>query len=135
LLPDRRCRLDARNLQSVGYATAVGGAISARNNRAFVIEGAWDTASLSWSNLASLRPFVPDGLRLTRLSSILDPAGITGDVAFDVEFSGATPNQRVVESQVPSGRSRFAGTGFGLIALALVFVRPRPRAKGATERY
>ena len=117
--------LDAGLLRQSLYAQAVQSAVAAHNNRAFVIEGSWTSAEFSVASTSTLKALLPDGQILTRLSTTLPAAALSGDVAFDAPFTGPAPRQRIVELR-RTPRRWPAGWGIGLTAVALVFARRRP---------
>jgi hypothetical protein len=118
--------LDAALLRGRAYAMAVENAVTARGGRAFVIEGSWSTAELYVDSISTLKPLLPEGRRVTRLSTILPTASLTGDVGLDAPYAGPAPNERVVLAPRRRG-PMLAGGGLGLLMVGIAFSRDRRR--------
>ena len=85
--------LVAETLRTSGYAAAMSDAIARRDGHAFVIEGTWTDADLARDRIDSLRPFIPAGAHLTRLSTLLQAAALDSDAFLDQPFTGTAPRQ------------------------------------------
>jgi hypothetical protein len=124
--------LDAGILRTAGYSAAVSGAVSRRNNQAFVVEGTWAGTELTAALGSSLQLLLGPGQHLTRLSTILPAAALVTDVTFSEVLKSTPPSSRFVIEEGPRGapgsRARM-GRVLGLALLAMAAVRGRRRSK------
>jgi uncharacterized protein DUF2330 len=117
--------LDPGILKANGYEAAVLDAVAGNSFHAFVIEGSWISADLSRLQIPSLRPFIPSGARLTRLSTLLPSIGLDADVVFDQPFTGPVPHQIYV--QRTGAREENPQLAFGAALLAFAALARRRR--------
>ena len=116
-------RFFARDDQRPGYAAALTAAIAQHGDRAFVIEGVWAEADFARSRIESLRPFIPAGAHVTRLSTVVPATALDTDVVFDQPFTGSAPRVLYVQrAPLPTGHPKLA-FGFALLAFATVIQR------------
>lgn len=92
-----------RTLAQQSYAAAVEQAVQARKGRAFVLEGVFNSTALP----ASLAALTKPGSKVTRLSTVLQAADLSEDVAFTAAAPESVP---VVLAAAPRLLS-MAGTG------------------------
>jgi len=104
--------LDASTLTSEGYAQAVAGAVAWSGGRAFVLEGAYASGSLSGRVGARIEGMLSDVTGVSRLTTILPLTALTTDVTFDQSYPKEIPTIRYVQLG-RGGRLPLAGTGTG----------------------
>jgi len=126
--------LDAATLRTSGYAAAARQAIAAHGSQAFIIDGAYDAASLTGRIGAGVEALIEPGARVTRLTTILPAGALTEDVSFDQAFTGTAAGTRYVSGERPGSGSPPRQAGLGLSAVALLLAargrgrRPRGRS-------
>jgi hypothetical protein len=119
--------LDVAVVKSSGYAAALSAAIAREGNHAFVVEGTFGENEFQQSRITSLRPFIPPGSMLTRLSTRVPAEALDTDVVFGQLLSGPVPRSIYVmrRGDAPEGSPKLA-FGFALLAVAsIAHLRPR----------
>ena len=115
--------LSLATISGPGYAAALATAIAEHGDRAFVIEGVWAATDFTRSRIDSLRPFIPAGARVTRLSTVVPATALDTDVVFDQPFTGTAPRVLyVLRAPPPAGHPKLA---FGFALLAIVAIARR----------
>jgi len=107
-------------IRSSGYARAMQDAVSARGGRAFVIEGSWTGSSLGLGG--TIGGLIAPDSWVTRLSTILPAASLSGDALLNQTYAGSVPRTRYVE-----GEASHAPVGFAMMALLVLRRRRRGR--------
>jgi hypothetical protein len=118
--------LVAETLRRSGYAVAVSDAVAQHGGHAFVVEGTWTDADLARDRIDSLRPYIPTGAHLTRLSTLMPATALDTDAFLDQPLTRAAPRQIYVERTTPAHAPPRLAIGAGLLATA-VMVRRRAR--------
>ena len=120
------------------YTTAVAGAVKRKGSAAFLLEGAYAVESLPVLTTGRLAALVKPGQRLTRLSTVIDSAALTTDVALTAPPPPEIPSTITIGAAASDGGS---GPWSHLIELLLIAAgtvaafalldrgRPRRRAK------
>ncbi|MEA2700370.1 MAG: hypothetical protein QOI66_4641 [Myxococcales bacterium] len=111
--------LDAATVRSAGYARAVTAAVTAHGGRAFVMEGSWMASGIAADIGGRIGSLIAPDSHVTRLSTILPPADLIGDVVFNQPHADV---KRIRTVEAASPRAPFA-----LYALGLLFLRRRVR--------
>jgi hypothetical protein len=119
--------LDAAAVKSSGYAAALSAEIARRGNHAFVVEGVWSETEFQHSRITSLRPFIPPGSLLTRLSTLVPAEALDADVVLDQPLSGPVPRSIYVQRGDAPARNPKLAFGCALFALAAVASRRAQR--------
>jgi hypothetical protein len=121
--------LDRGKVFDLGYAAAVGAAVTARGSRAFVAEYRGAVSPASGFLGARLRTLVADGQTLTRYSTLVASAAIDADA----DFYGAAPPQvpTTIGAAMPLPSDRAPPSPFGAVALAVLLTAWRLRASAS----
>jgi hypothetical protein len=122
--------LNAALLRSDGYVEAVTQAVDWAGGRAFVLEGAYGSGTLTGRVGARIEGMMADVKGVTRLTTIVPSSALTTDVTFDQSYPNEIPTVRYVDAgRLGAGGRRFAdGTGLGAgtaLAGAALWLRRR----------
>jgi hypothetical protein len=119
--------IDAHAIATSGYATALADTVAQHGNHAFVLEGAWSSATADGGIGYTLQSVLLGSQHLTRLSTIVPAEALDTDVTLDQPFTGHVYNERYVQ-RLP-GRDRSPRLAFGAALLAVAAI-VRRRARG-----
>jgi len=120
--------LDAAVVKSSGYAAAMSAAIAREGNHAFVVEGTFSETEFQQSRITSLRPFIPPGSVLTRLSTRVPAEALDTDVVFGLLLHGPVPRLIYVMRR-GDAPERSPGAAFGVALLAVATIAHRRRQR------
>jgi hypothetical protein len=119
--------LDASLLRRGAYRSAVAAAVAEQGSRAFVLESANVSASLSAQVPAKMAGLLAPGSTLTRLSTVVAADALSDDATFTTPYVGPVPGERHVSLTVSRA---YAGFGTALAIALLGALRRRPRRPG-----
>ena len=111
--------LDATQLRYSNYENALQSAVSARDSKAFVLEGTTSKSSIA-SYAPGIAKFMDDGAVITRATTVVSRVQLSDDVVFATPVGGSVPNTRQVSlSPLRARYARYGSLGIVFVALAL----------------
>ncbi|MFO0547364.1 MAG: DUF2330 domain-containing protein [Polyangiaceae bacterium] len=123
------------------YKSAIRTAVGDRAGKAFVAEGVFDALNVVHADTEpTLNGLVDDNKKLTRITTIVDPATLDTDVAFTAPAPTVVPTERELGTTATSGPSsvkpQSPSRGNAPLGLAVAHSSPRappPAARGLTH--
>jgi hypothetical protein len=116
--------LSGSRLRQGDYRTAVAEAVADQGSRAFVLESANSSASLSPRLTQRMAKLLAPGSTVTRLSTVVAADALTDDATFTTPYLGPVPGERYVSVNVSRAYAGF-GTATGIALLGALRRRPR----------